>query len=124
MRLSAQIDLAPEFVTNRNGSPALIARGEGTVLHRGTNGKVYEVLCESTEEFPSCKTLQGVWKRRRCPHRNRRERCGQPHQADQKGAATRAIVTTSTKHLVADIEGNKVRLSAVAAVAVPMEEEK
>jgi len=28
------------------------------------------------------------------------------------------------KHLVADIEGNKVRLSAVAAVAVTMEEEK
>ncbi len=34
-----------------------------------------------------------------------------------------AIITSSTKELVAEVEGNKIRLSANAAVAVTFEEE-
>jgi hypothetical protein len=37
---------------------------------------------------------------------------------------TKAITTTSTRGLVAGVEGDKVRLSATGAVAVTMEEEK
>ena len=43
---------------------------------------------------------------------------------DSGEASTRVTTTISTRGLVADVEGNKVRLSAIGAVAVTMEEEE